>query len=148
MPGPNLGVAPIIGKNVGDTNAAIMRSARSVCWNVIPLTRHAARLAKVVFLSCQSRKSGAETALNGHAGSHSEYSRTSCCGCGNGKDRTRTALRTLKTVTFAPIPAPKVKTATTVNPGDFNKSQKAYRKSWMTEAMRLAVNSWRLAVHV
>src|SRR5258708_27365327 len=46
----------------------------------------------------------------------------------------------LKTVTFAPIPIPRVNTAITVKPGDFSRSRAAWRRSWS-----MAVGGWRLA---
>src|ERR1700730_18366316 len=49
----------------------------------------------------------------------------------------------LKTVTFAPIPIPRVNIAITVKPGDFSRSRTAWRRSW---SMGLAVSGWQLAV--
>src|SRR5258708_39378969 len=45
----------------------------------------------------------------------------------------------LKTVTFAPIPIPRVNTAITVKPGDFSRSRAAWRRSWSMAVGRLRV---------
>jgi hypothetical protein len=52
------------------------------------------------------------------------------------KGRSKTALTTLKIAVFAPIPSPKVSTATRVNAGVLRKIRIPYRKSCSNVRMK------------